>query len=79
MHQEQRADRSHYMAGQGEAMISLHVQDCYNWLRNKSKLYKNRHDMAIDFGINGTKNFFPLSVLIEELGRDPRFVRFLVE
>lgn len=67
------------MLGDGAVMISLRVGECYLWLRDSGKRYSNYDDMALDFGVNGTRSFFPLTLLAKELRRDGRFENFLEE
>ena len=63
----------------GELNIRKRVEECLYYLRDKRKTYKNYGALALDFGINGTRKFFPLPLFVALVSEDSRFMPYLEE
>lgn len=74
---ENMTERSHVLAGEGYALIHMRIEECFMWVRNQGKQYSTHEDLALDFGVRGTRSFFPLSLLINEISKDVRFGKYV--
>lgn len=54
--------------------IKMHAARCLAWLtlkeRGPLKIYPTALELALDYGKNGTWNFFPLSLMVKALNDD---------
>ncbi len=63
-----------HMDAHTRAAIKTHTETCLMYARrNTFTTYATPLDLALDYGINGTRDFFPLSQLVHDIYADERF------
>lgn len=67
------------MVSCGELNIHKRIEECLVFCRDKRRVYQSYKDLALDFGINGTKKFFPLPLFLGIIAEDNRFMPYLAE
>lgn len=60
--------------------VMSHLEGCLQFAKRQRYLqYEEAYALALDYGINGTESFFPVSQLEYEIRRDPRFTAYIRE
>ncbi len=59
-------------------MVRQHLEDCLSFVRkHPNVVYTHAYALALDYGVNGTYKFFPISQLEHEIEHDIRFDEYV--